>query len=304
MPSCTRSATAPESPRDDHRSRIPPTEEPIAELEQAGCRGGGRGRRAGEGGVPGVARRRARRPGAAPAARRDAGRGERRGAGADRVAERRQADRRRARRDRDGRAGLPLLRRRGRQARRRDDPRRRRRRRHVPRAARRRRAHRSLELPGEHRQLEARAGARMRQHRRPEAGRADAALGDPARRAVSRGGNPGRRRQRPRRQGLGRRAAPDRAPGRREDRLHRLDRGRAARDAGRRRDDQARHARARRQVRQRDLRGRRPREGGCRGAVLGLRQRGPGLLRALAHPRPDARSTTGSSSCSSTRRAA
>ena len=88
-----------------------------------------------------------------------------------------------------------------------------------------------------------------REHGRAEAGRADAALGAAARRARARGRDPGGRRQRRRRQGLGRRHAARRAPGRREDRLHRLDRGRAAGDAGRRGHDQARHARARRQVR-------------------------------------------------------
>ena len=50
-------------------------------------------------------------------------------------------------------------------------------------------------------------------------------------------------------------------------------------------DDQAGHARARRQVGERDLRRRRSREGRRLGAVLGLRQRRPGLLRTLADPR-------------------
>ena len=227
------------------------------------------------------------RPGAAPPTACDAGGGERRGARPHRVRERRQADLGSAGRDRDGRAGLPLLRRRHRQARWRDDPGRRRRRGDVPRATRRRRPDRPLELPGEHRELEARACARVREHRRPQARRADAALRAPAGRAVSRGGDPGRCRERRRRQGLRGRAATDRASGRREDRVHRVDRGRAARDAGSSRDDQARHARARRQVGERDLRGRRSRASSGRGAVLRLRQRGPGLLRALAHPRAE-----------------
>ncbi len=46
------------------------------------------------------------------------------------------------------------------------------------------------------------------------------------------------------------------------------------------------HPGARRQERQRDLRRRRPREGGGHRAVRRVRQRRPGLLRALAHPRP------------------
>ena len=141
-----------------------------------GRRGDRRGGRAREGGVPGVARGRAggSRAVAAPAG--DARRGEARGALAHRVAQRRQADQRRARRGRHGRAGLPLLRGRGRQALRRDDPRRGRRRHDVPRAARRRRADHAVELPAQHRVVEDRAGARLRQHDRDQAGRADAAL--------------------------------------------------------------------------------------------------------------------------------
>ena len=49
-------------------------------------------------------------------------------------------------------------------------------------------------------------------------------------------------------------------------------------------DDQAGDARARRQVGERRLRRRRPRGGRGGGAGRGLRQRGPGLLRALADP--------------------
>ena len=79
-------------------------------------------------------------------------------------------------------------------------------------------------------------------------------------------------------------SAARRAPRRGEDRLHRLDRGGADGDGGRGGDDQARHARARRQVGERRLRRRRSRAGGGGGAVRGLRQRRPGLLRALAHP--------------------
>ena len=106
-----------------------------------------------------------------------------------------------------------------------------------------------------------------------------------ARRARARGRDPRGRHQRRHRQGLGRRAAADRASRCREDRFHGLDRGRPAGDARRGRNDQARHARARRQVRECRVRRRRPGEGRGAGAVRGLRQRGPGLLRALAHPR-------------------
>ena len=103
-------------------------------------------------------------------------------------------------------------------------------------------------------------------------------------RIAARRGAPRGRAQRRRRAGLGLRQAAGRAPRRRQDRLHRLDRGRA-RDRGRRRaDDQAGDARARRQVGERRLRRRRPRGGGRGGAGGGVRQRGPGLLRALADP--------------------
>ena len=95
-------------------------------------------------------------------------------------------------------------------------------------------------------------------------------------------------------------SAARRAPRRREDRLHRLDRGGADGDGGRGGDDQARHARARRQVGERRLRRRRPRARGGRGAVRGLRQRRPGLLRALAHPRREVRLRRVPASCSST----
>ncbi len=80
------------------------------------------------------------------------------------------------------------------------------------------------------------------------------------------------------------RAAARRPPRRREDRLHRLDRGRARDRRGRRRDDQAGDPRARRQVGERGLRRRRPR-GGRRGGADGrVRERRPGLLRPLADP--------------------
>ena len=58
-----------------------------------------------------------------------------------------------------------------------------------------------------------------------------------------------------------------------------------ARSPRRGRDDQAGDARAGRQVAQHHLRRRRPRGGGGGRALRGLRQRRPGLLRALADPR-------------------
>ena len=142
-------------------------------------------------------------------------------------------------------------------------------------------------------------GARGGQHGRAEARRADAADRAALRRArAPRPGcptgvvnvvvGPGRTV----------RAAARRAPGRRQDRVHRLDRGRALDRRRRGADDQARDARARRQVGQHRLRRRRPRGGRRGGAAGGVRQRRPGLLRALADPRAGARRWSASWSCS------
>ena len=158
-------------------------------------------------------------------------------------------------------------------------------RRDLPRAARRRRPDHALELPAQHRELEGRAGARNGQHDRLKPAELTPLTTLRLAELALEAGIPEGVAQRRRRQGLGRRAAARRASGRGQDRLHRLDRGGAAGDGGRRRDDQAGHARARRQVGQRRLRRCRPGAGRRLGAVLGLRQRRPGLLRALAHPR-------------------
>ena len=110
------------------------------------------------------------------------------------------------------------------------DPGRRRPRRHVPRAARRRRRHRAVELPDADRRLGLRARARRRQHRRAQAGRADPADRDAARRAGA-GGRPARgrvhgaARARARWSGSG----SSTHPAVRKIVLHRLDRGRQAR---------------------------------------------------------------------------
>ena len=142
---------------------------------------------------------------------------------------------------------------------------------HGPRAARRRRADRAVELPAGDRRLEAGAGAGGRQHRRAQAGRADAADRAALRRARA-GGRAargrGQRRRRARAATCG--AAAGRAPRRRQDRLHRLDRGRALDRRRRRADDQARDAGAGRQVAPTSSsptptsrRPRRPRRGRC-----------------------------------------
>ena len=139
---------------------------------------------------------------------------------------------------------------------------------HRARAARRRRADHAVELPAHDRLLEARAGARGRQHGRAQAGRADAAdraalrassrarPGCPTAWSTSSSG-PGAT--------CGQRLVehPDVA----KIAFTGLDRGRPL-DRGRRGgDDQARHARARRQVGQRRVRRRRPRGGRGRRAA-------------------------------------
>ena len=129
----------------------------------------------------------------------------------------------------------------------------------VPRAARRRRPDHAVELPADDRVLEARAGARGRQHGRAQAGRADAADRAALRRDRVDAGlpegvvnvvvGPGRT--------CGQRLVehPDVA----KIAFTGLDRGRPLDRGGRRRDDQARDARARRQVAEHRVRGRRPR---------------------------------------------
>ena len=157
---------------------------------------------------------------------------------------------------------------------------------HGPRAARRRRADHAVELPADDRGVEARAGAGGGQHRRAQAGRADAA-DRAALRAASRSRRGSRRASSTSSSGPGRTCGtrlvehPDVAKiaftGSTE--VGRVDRRRRGAD------DQARDARARRQVGERRLRRRRPRGGGGGRAAGGVRQRRPGLLRALADPR-------------------
>ncbi len=157
-----------------------------------------------------------------------------RGVRAARDARQRQAAQRRARRRRAARRRpLPLLRRLGDEGRRRDhpglDPRPALPQLHAARAGRRRRPDHPVELPAADGGVEARRRARLRQHRRPEAGRADAALGAAARRAARRGRHPARRRQHRHRLRRDRRRGDRRASRRRQGRVHRLDRGRPAR---------------------------------------------------------------------------
>ncbi len=165
------------------------------------------------------------------------------------------------------------------------DPRSRRSGRDVQGATRRRRPHRAVELPDADPVLGPRAGPRGRLPRRRQARGDDAADRDADRRAgpggrAARGRVPGAAGQ-----GQRRRPAAGRSPGRAQDRVHRLHRGRAA-DHGRLRPaHQAADARARRQEREHRLRRRRHREGRGHGAVRRVRQRRAGLLRPLADPR-------------------
>ena len=128
-------------------------------------------------------------------------------------------------------------------------------------------------------------GPRVRQHRRAEAGRADAALGAPARpsscsrRASPRASSTSSSARVGRRRTAGRASDVAKIGFTGSTEVGRRD------HAGRRRDDQARHARARRQVGERRLRRRRPRARRGRGTLRRLRQRRPGLLRPVAHPR-------------------
>ena len=255
-----------------------------------GGRGGGRGRRSGRPGrcprVRGLGRAHAdpAREGPPPVGGPD--RGARRGAGADRDARHGHGDRRRALVRGERRGGDALLRGRRGQVLRLDDPRRPGRdRAHVPRADRRHRAHHAVELPAQHRQLEDGAGARGGEHGGPQA-----CEPLPSLRAAVRGARPrgraarGRAQRRARAGSRGRRRAR-RAPARRQGRLHGVDRGRRRDRAQGRGNDQAGDARARRQERVRRVRGCRPREGRTQCAVLGLRERGAGLLRPLAAAR-------------------
>ena len=149
-----------------------------------------------------------------------------------RVARRRQADQGVARRRPAARGrALLLLRRLGRQARVR-----------IPEpssaAARRRRADHPVELPAADARVEDRARARVRQHRRAQAGRDDAADGAALHRRLPPGRAAARRRQHRHRRRLDRARTSSSNDGDRQGRVHGLDRGRQG--------DPARARRARR----------------------------------------------------------
>ena len=131
---------------------------------------------------------------------------------------------------------LPLLRRLGDEGRGRDhpglDPRPALAQLHAARAGRRRRPDHPVELPAADGGVEARRGARVRQHRGAQARRADAAVGAAPRRAARGGRHPARRRQHRHRLRRDRRRGARRASRRRQGRVHRLDRGRQDRSCG------------------------------------------------------------------------
>ena len=109
------------------------------------------------------------------------------------------------------------------------------------------RADRPVELPDEHGHLEARPGAGRRQHHHPQAGQPHAADRPAPGRAGARGGLPARRRERRHRSRRIGRRGPGRAPGSRQDRLHRRDDHRPGDHATGRRQREEGQPRARRQ---------------------------------------------------------
>ena len=212
--------------------------------------------------------------------------GQHRGAGPAREPERRQADHRRARRDHRGEPRLRLLRRSRQQDLRADDPgleagpRP-----DAARADRGGRADRALELPAVDGIVEGGARAGRREHGDPQARQLLPVDGDPPRRAGTRGGDPGRRAQCRDRAGRLGRCGDRGASGHRQGRLHRRDHDRPGDHAAGRGQREEDLARARWQEPEHRLRRRGPREVRARIAVFGLRQRGPGLLRAEPDPR-------------------
>ena len=150
-------------------------------------------------------------------------------------------------------------------------------------ARRRVRADHPVEFSAADARLEDRAGARGRQHGRAEAGGIHAADRARLRRDLRRDGPaPGRRQHRHRRRGDRRRAR--RACGRRQDRLHRLDRGRPGDSQGDGRHGQEAFARTRGKIAVHRVRGRGSRQRGRGRGRCDLVQSGTGLLRRLAAP--------------------
>ena len=147
-----------------------------------------------------------------------------------------------------------------------------------------RRLHRAVERPAVHDHVEAGPGDGVGIDGRAEARSRDAARRVPARRGARGGGPPGRGDQHRGGGPRGRRAPRDPSR-RRQDRLHRVERGGQADRRPLRRAAQAVHARARREVGGDHPRRRRPRDGDpCAAAERDHEQR-PGVYRADADPR-------------------
>ena len=164
----------------------------------------------------------------------------------------------------------------------------------TPAPARRRRPDHPLELPAADARLEDRAGARLRQHGRAQAGRDDAADRADLHRHLPPGRAAGGRRQHHHGRRLHRRASRQ-APRPRQGRVHRLDRGRQGDPARARGHRHQADARARRQGRQHRLRRLRARPGGRGDRQRDLLQPGPRLLRRARACSCRSRSTSRSS---------
>ena len=153
------------------------------------------------------------------------------------------------------------------------------------RAGRRRRRDHAVELPDRDPVVEARARARLRQHRRAEAGGGHAAPRAALRRAARRGGLPDGVVNIVHGYGETAGEALVRHPRRARDHLHRLARDRRRGDEGRGRPPQARPPRARRQERDHRARRRRPRPRGRGHRLVGVRHVRPALHRRVARDR-------------------
>ena len=152
-------------------------------------------------------------------------------------------------------------------------------------ADRRRRRDHAVELPDRDPVVEDRAGARLRQHGRLQAGDGHAAARPAIRRAARRGRRAGGRRQRRARRRARRRRPARPPPGRPGDHAHRLARDRGGGDAERGRLPQARPPRARRQERDHRPRRRGSRPRRRRDHLVGVRHVRPALHGRVARDR-------------------
>ena len=144
------------------------------------------------------------------------------------------------------------------------------------------RGDRAVEFPADDRDVEAGAGPGLRLHHRDEAGRADLLVGVADRRTGAGGGPAARRAQHRDRSRPRRRRRAGQSPRCRQGDLHGIAGRRPRHPARRCRQFQTRLARARRQVRQRDLRRRRCRSRQQGGRLRHLLQCRAGLFGGLA----------------------